>query len=106
MLFGRSTREWTERSAQVGSARTEPSVFWRSAVTIGAVCAVMVVFSRPAVQERLGPRAEGVVRTLSREKLNRRDSELLERGYYEDLTDVTRYNAQLMELVHTKLETG
>ena len=98
VLFGRSTREWTERSAQVGSARTEPTVFWRSAVTIGAVCAVMVVFSRPAVQERLGPRAEGVVRTLSREKLNRRDSELLERGYYEDLTDVTRYNAQLMEL--------
>ncbi|MCH7892364.1 MAG: hypothetical protein IH921_12760, partial [Gemmatimonadetes bacterium] len=98
VLFGRSTREWTERSAQVGSARTEPTVFWRSAVTIGAVCAVMVAFSRPAVQERLGPRPEAIVKVLSRNKLNRRDSELLERGYYEDLTDVTRYNTQLMEL--------
>ena len=71
------------------------------------ICGFIVETDTPGVSvskkiEKMGlrtsPMAEVVVKVLSLNKLNRRDTELLERGYYEDLTDVTRYNTQLMEL--------
>jgi lysophospholipase L1-like esterase len=42
--------------------------------------------------------ADALHRLRSADKLNRRDATLLARGYYEDVTDVVRFNTQLAEL--------
>jgi hypothetical protein len=52
----------------------------------------------PAVYFRLGPRVADVARDLRSEKLSARDAALLERGYYENLTVVNRFNSQLWEI--------
>ena len=52
----------------------------------------------PAVYTRLGPTAANMVLSLRSDKLSRLDVAALERGYYEDLTQVNRFNSELWEV--------
>jgi hypothetical protein len=57
---------------------------------------VSVVTSGRVVR-RLGPEAEIIVASLGSTKPNTADQAQMERGYYDDLMDVSRFNAQLNE---------
>ncbi|HMB70653.1 MAG TPA: SGNH/GDSL hydrolase family protein, partial [bacterium] len=71
-----------------------PRALVLSTLSIAALLAV----GNPAVYFRLGPQVTDVVRDLRAEKLSARDAALLERGYYENLTVVNRFNSQLWEI--------
>jgi D-alanyl-lipoteichoic acid acyltransferase DltB (MBOAT superfamily) len=65
----------------------------RIVLTTLALCAV----TAPLVTERLGQRAEVLdsLRLASASALNRRDAEEFQRGYYENLVDVSKFNTEL-----------
>jgi hypothetical protein len=54
------------------------------------------------VYSQLGPRAASFVHSLRSGQLSRADTVLLERGYYEDLMRVDRFNSQLWEVYMNK----
>ena len=86
------TRAETER---------DPAVAGRAwlrerAVTVGAVV-LLIAASLEPVYTRFGPQVSTVVHSLRYSSLSRLDAAKLERGYYEALTDVNRFNSQLWE---------
>jgi hypothetical protein len=73
--------------------------FWRFGLVVaGASSLLLWVGAHPLRFEFEPVLADGIHRLRSSDKLNRRDAELLARGYYEDVTDVVRFNTQLAEL--------
>lgn len=96
VLFGHSTIEQTvsgrhaERQRDVFSFRPEAL---RVFVVAGAFC----VAASPEVYERLPPQLASVVEQVRDPELNTADQERMTRGYYEDLTDVSRYNNELWQ---------
>ena len=96
VFFGRSSVERTEGGA-AASART-PFPFWRHAA-IGLVVGglLLLLGGRPRLLQ-FEPRLVDVVDQLRTPRLNTRDTRLLERGYYEELTDVTRLSPELWQL--------
>jgi len=69
--------------------RLPPAVVMASSLVL---CALTV----PAVAGRLG--ADTTVDSLSARSLNRRDAEAFQRGYYENLLDVGRFNRELQRV--------
>lgn len=63
------------------------------------VLPLMAVFfvTSGRVVRRMGPEAEVVVMSLANTKPNAADQAQMERGYYDDLMDVSRFNSQLNE---------
>jgi alginate O-acetyltransferase complex protein AlgI len=59
---------------------------------------VLVVLAQPVVQSGLGWPASTVLASMRQGRLNVNDARLLERGYYENLLSVDRFNSQLWEL--------
>jgi D-alanyl-lipoteichoic acid acyltransferase DltB (MBOAT superfamily) len=62
-----------------------------------AVIIVMGGLSVEPVFSHLGPQVSTVIHSLRQNGLSRLDAAKLERGYYEGLTDVDRFNSQLWE---------
>jgi hypothetical protein len=62
-----------------------------------AVIIVMGALSVESVFSHLGPQASTLIHSLRENGLSRLDAAKLERGYYEGLTDVNRFNSQLWE---------
>lgn len=69
-----------------------------TAPAVIAALLVLVVSVQPAVQSRLGWPLGNAVRSVSQARLSGRDTALLERGYYEGLLRVDRFNSQLWEI--------
>jgi hypothetical protein len=64
-------------------------------------CALLLVLSLIGIQEiyvRFGPTTATFVNTVRSGKLSRLDVAMLEKGYYENLNRVERFNSQLWEL--------
>jgi D-alanyl-lipoteichoic acid acyltransferase DltB (MBOAT superfamily) len=78
------------------SARLHPA--W---ITVPALLAMLVITS-PRLATRLPVGGQEFVRDLRIPGLNREDQELMERGYYEKLTKVNRFNSQLWEVYAKK----
>lgn len=74
----------------------------RQAAATLTVLSVLLALSLPAIYTRLGERASGVIQSLRAAKLNRLDAERLQRGYYEDLLDVDRFNTELWSVFRSK----
>jgi D-alanyl-lipoteichoic acid acyltransferase DltB (MBOAT superfamily) len=72
--------------------------FQRSALVTGASILLIYLMGSPRVYSRLGSKASELIHSLRGERLNRQDDALLERGYYENLLGVDRFNTQLWEL--------
>jgi len=66
----------------------------RAALPLALLC----LAAAPPVSRRLGPQARALARDLRLAELNRRDAALLQRGYYEQLVGVNRFNNQLWEI--------
>lgn len=76
--------------------------FQRSAILTGTFLLLLYVIGRPEVYSRLGSNAADVIESLRKEQLSRQDDAMLERGYYENLLSVHRFNSQLWEVYMKK----
>jgi D-alanyl-lipoteichoic acid acyltransferase DltB (MBOAT superfamily) len=103
ILFGRERKAADARSATLfewlGVAVT--GVTLRSLILLGALFLV----SLPQIYMALGTTAANFVISLRSDTLSRVDAAELQRGYYEDLTRVDRFNSKLWE-VYMKRPAG
>jgi hypothetical protein len=67
-----------------------------------ATLVILSVLGIQAVYTNLGPAVATVINSLRSGQLSRTDIALLERGYYEDLVRVDRFNSQLWEVYMNK----
>jgi hypothetical protein len=80
------------------SGPTAQPSFFPSAALTGSLILLLFLVSQPIVYSQAGVTLREVMHDLSTDRLNEQDSTLLNRGYYEDLTRVNRFNSQLWEL--------
>jgi D-alanyl-lipoteichoic acid acyltransferase DltB (MBOAT superfamily) len=74
---------------------------WRTVATV-VTLVVLLLGGIQSVYVMLGPSAATVINSLRSGQLSRTDMALLERGYYEDLVRVDRFNSQLWEVYMNK----
>ncbi|MCL4760674.1 MAG: hypothetical protein KJ018_02585 [Burkholderiales bacterium] len=80
-----------------GAAQTPGEALRVRAVTVASMVALIVV-GVESVHTRLGTEIATTVHSLRSGRLSRLDSAKLERGYYESLLSVDRFNSQLWEV--------
>ena len=86
------------RPARVDKEALPPARFFRHAATTAAAGLVLVVLGNPDfITHTPGPVKE-VLADLRVSRLSSRDRQLMERGYYEDLIGVDRFNQDLWQL--------
>lgn len=76
--------------------------FLRSVGLTSATLVGLLVLGQPSVYRSIGDRFGEIVQDLRIAKLNRLDTESLQRGYYEDLLDVDRFNSELWRVYKSK----
>lgn len=74
----------------------------RSAAATVATLAVLTAFSVPGIYGKLGTDTVNFVNSMRSSKLSRIDAEKLERGYYENLMNVSRFNDPLTEVYRNR----
>jgi D-alanyl-lipoteichoic acid acyltransferase DltB (MBOAT superfamily) len=84
------------------ASQLDPSA-WRQARLVTAVALVALVgISIESVHQRLGTEVATTIHSLRSGHLSRLDTAKLERGYYENLLSVDRFNSQLWEVYTRK----
>jgi D-alanyl-lipoteichoic acid acyltransferase DltB (MBOAT superfamily) len=81
----------------IGTRPAQPSFFPSAALT-GSLIIALFLLSQPIIHNHVGVTIRETMHELSTDKLNEQDLTLLQRGYYENLTRVNRFNSQLWEL--------
>ncbi|PYL10351.1 MAG: hypothetical protein DME34_00720 [Verrucomicrobia bacterium] len=81
-------------AASRATSSPEKSFLAAALPTAAAILAVLII-SQPAVYGRFGQSFAAIAEELSKEKLSRQDLATLERGYYENLTRVDRFNSAM-----------
>lgn len=76
----------------------DPMWFWRTAAAVVGISAFLLVIAESPTMLAFSPRLAGMVDHLTTSKLNDRDARQLERGYYEDLINTSRFNEELATL--------
>ena len=91
---------WYSRVDRVQPAQSElpGQPLAKSTLVTVVGLAIMAAVGVPAVYSRLGVDTANTVVLLRSGNLSRADAALLERGYYEDLTRVNRFNSELWQL--------
>jgi D-alanyl-lipoteichoic acid acyltransferase DltB (MBOAT superfamily) len=100
MLFGRQRKAADDRS-KVLAAPLGIELTWTSTRSL-VLLFVIAAASLPQVYTRFGPDASNFVLSLRSDQLSPVDAASLQRGYYEDLTRVDRFNSQLWEVYSKK----
>lgn len=101
LLYEGSARLRTPRSAggKLGSKKEKRPWFFPSALFTGSLILLLYLVGNPAVYTRLNNQTvQMVISDLRTTRLNDREAEQLERGYYENLNDVNGFNSQLWEV--------
>ncbi len=70
----------------------------QSAATTLCMLVILALIGVPAIYLQFGPAAATMIQSLRSGMLNRVDTALLERGYYEDLMRVERFNSELWQV--------
>jgi D-alanyl-lipoteichoic acid acyltransferase DltB (MBOAT superfamily) len=83
---------------KIFSAGLKRSSFMYSAVTTTLSLLLLFVVGTPLISGQLGGKVGELIRSLRVSRLNDRDAALLQRGYYEDLVGVNRFNGELWEI--------
>ena len=74
-------------------------MFWRSVVIhVTGIAVILTIGKWPLLLAPLSVDAAEMASHLRENKLNERDTQSMERGYYEDLIDVTRFNPELAKM--------
>jgi D-alanyl-lipoteichoic acid acyltransferase DltB (MBOAT superfamily) len=84
-----------ERNAGPGRKQVTPV---KTAAVTGGSLLCLLLLGDPAVYGRVGGQAQVFLADLTVNRLSDREAVLLQRGYYEDLVGVDRFNAQLWEI--------
>ena len=82
----------------------EQTIWTRSTLATMAMLVVLVGLSVESIHSRIGTGFGTFVHSLRSGQLSRLDMAKLERGYYENLLDVNRFNSQLWEMYSKKPE--
>jgi len=72
--------------------------FLRSAAVTGGMILLIYLAGTPVGYSLVSGKNQELIRDLKTSRLNDRDAALLQRGYYEDLIGVNRFNSQLWEV--------
>jgi hypothetical protein len=72
--------------------------FLKTSLITGLSIAFVFLAGNPSIYTHLDERIQSVIQDLRTTRLNAQDADLLERGYYEDLIGVDRFNSQLWEI--------
>jgi hypothetical protein len=75
----------------------QPAFFGSTAVTIGVIVALSLI-GNSVIYSRIGGKTQELISDLTANRLSDREAALLQRGYYEDLIGVNRFNSQLWEI--------
>ena len=86
----------------LGKNKTEASAKQRNfsgstAMTAGAIVLLFLI-GNPVIHNRMGGKAQELISDLTMNRLSDLEAALLQRGYYEDLIGVNRFNSQLWEI--------
>ncbi len=92
LVGGAAAARWF---TDTGLAGDSARAFARGLTVTTGTLAGLLVLGTPAVYGALGDRISSMVQSLRVARLNRLDAEKLQRGYYEDLLDVDRFNSEL-----------
>lgn len=95
---------WRELAGGKGDSDAQFNFFKHAAVT-GAILVVLGLSGVQAVYLQLGPQSANLVSSLRSGSLSRADVAMLEKGYYESLHRVERFNGQLWELYMKRPKT-
>ncbi len=87
-----------EKNAITGAK--QPAFFRSTAVTGGTILLIFFI-GNPLVYSRVGGKAQELISDLTVNRLSDVEAALLQRGYYEDLIGVNRFNSQLWD-IYTK----
>jgi D-alanyl-lipoteichoic acid acyltransferase DltB (MBOAT superfamily) len=77
-------------------------IFRKSTIVTVISLLFLSIVGIPAIYSRLGSTSATVIHSLRSGKLSRLDTAKIERGYYEDLLQVDRFNSQLWEVYMNK----
>jgi D-alanyl-lipoteichoic acid acyltransferase DltB (MBOAT superfamily) len=97
VVLGRSGLEQS-RAAKEKRAKESAGWFWRSSAAVAAGCVALLAVGRAPQALPLPEELASALDRVQVNKLNKRDAAELERGYYEDLTNVARFDDQLASL--------
>ncbi len=75
----------------------QPISFGSTTVTAGAIVALFLI-GNPVIYNQVGGKAQDLISDLTVNRLSNREAALLQRGYYEDLIGVNRFNSQLWDI--------
>ena len=75
----------------------QPTSFRSTAVTAGTIVLLFLI-GNPVIYKHIGGKAQELISDLTANRLSDREAALLQRGYYEDLVGVNRFNSQLWEI--------
>ncbi|MFQ5747049.1 MAG: hypothetical protein ACE5HF_07505 [Gemmatimonadota bacterium] len=64
-------------------------------LALGGVAVLLLLVDQPVLDRQLGARTAGVVASLRKDRLNQQDTDLLTRGYYEDLIGINTFSSPL-----------
>ncbi len=79
-----------------------PTPIWGRAYQVAASCVAILVIAYAPLLIDINPAISNTVDNLKTSRLNARDAQMLDRGYYEDLTNVVRFNTTLGDLYNEK----
>ncbi|HEU4364910.1 MAG TPA: SGNH/GDSL hydrolase family protein [Candidatus Krumholzibacteria bacterium] len=82
--------------------KKKPAPFWGPAYQVAASCVVILFIAYAPLVMPVDPAISNVVDNLKTSRLNSRDMAMMDRGYYEDLTNVARFNEGLGNLYAQK----
>ena len=93
---------WVSARGEMGvGAKRKQAPLVRTFAATGFPLIFLLILGQPAVQSGLGGQVQGFLGDLTVNRLSDREAVLLQRGYYEDLVGVDRFNSQLWE-IYTK----
>ena len=96
LVLERADTPALSRAAAGGELPVRP--FWAHAGASAAILTVLAVLGSQAAAAHLGPAVAGFAASLRSQGLNAVDVARLQRGYYEDLLNVDRFNSTLWEI--------
>jgi D-alanyl-lipoteichoic acid acyltransferase DltB (MBOAT superfamily) len=90
---------WFGLKLEIGTPKKSKEVpFFRSAFMSSGLIVCVFLLGSPGVYTRLPENVSNLMGDLSTARLSQRDALQLQKGYYEDLTGVDRFNSDLWEI--------
>jgi hypothetical protein len=104
VVFGLTIWVTSRTDGKPGTNAKQSTSLGPTAATMGAIILLFLI-GNPVIYSRIGGKTQELISDLTVNRLSDRDAALLQRGYYEDLVGVNRFNSELWE-IYTKRPTN